>query len=66
MLGKYENGLGKSWIDPDYMKSYNDGHVNFAYLWNGMWFMTQNKCLDLQTADTDELTREIEVNTYAP
>jgi nitrate/nitrite transport system substrate-binding protein len=25
MIGQYENGLGKSWSDKNYMKFYNDG-----------------------------------------
>jgi nitrate/nitrite transport system substrate-binding protein len=28
-LGHYENGIGKSWEDPDYMKFSGDGYVNF-------------------------------------
>jgi nitrate/nitrite transport system substrate-binding protein len=33
----------KQWNDPDYMKFYNDGYVNFPFLSDGMWFMTQHK-----------------------
>lgn len=43
MLGRYENGLGKSWDDRNHMKFYNEGTVNFPYLSDGMWFMTQHK-----------------------
>ena len=43
MIGQYENGLGKSWSDKNFMKFYNDGAVNFPYLSDGMWFMTQHK-----------------------
>jgi nitrate/nitrite transport system substrate-binding protein len=43
MLGRYQNGLGKSWDDKNHMKFYNDGAVNFPYLSDGMWFMTQHK-----------------------
>jgi nitrate/nitrite transport system substrate-binding protein len=32
MLGRYENGLGKSWDDKNHMKFFNDGAVNFPYL----------------------------------
>ncbi|MBI3344143.1 MAG: ABC transporter substrate-binding protein [Gammaproteobacteria bacterium] len=62
MLGKYENGLGKSWTDPDYMKFYNDGHVNFPYLSDGMWFMTQHKRWGLLTDDPDYLAVASQVN----
>ena len=27
MLGRYDNGIGKSWDDKDHMKFYNDGHT---------------------------------------
>jgi nitrate/nitrite transport system substrate-binding protein len=43
MLGQYENGLGKQWQDPNYMKFYNGGAVNYPYLSDGMWFLTQHK-----------------------
>lgn len=43
ILGRYQNGMGKSWDDPDHMKFYNDGAVNFPYLSDGMWFLTQHK-----------------------
>jgi nitrate/nitrite transport system substrate-binding protein len=43
ILGRYQNGLGKTWDDPDHMKFYNDGKVNYPYLSDGMWFLTQHK-----------------------
>jgi len=43
MLGRYENGLGKSWDDKNHMKFFNDGAVNYPYLSDGMWFLTQHK-----------------------
>ena len=43
MLGQYDNGNGKKWQDRNYMKFYNDGLVNFPYLSDGMWFLTQHK-----------------------
>ena len=43
ILGRYTNGMGKTWDDPNYMKFYNDGAVNFPYLSDGMWFLTQHK-----------------------
>lgn len=65
MLGKYENGLGKSWTDPDYMKFYNDGRVNFPYLSDGMWFMTQHKRWGLLTEDPDYLAVASQINQIA-
>lgn len=43
ILGRYQNGLGKTWDDPDHMKFFNEGKVNFPYLSDGMWFLTQHK-----------------------
>jgi len=43
MMGRYSNGIGKSWDDPNAMKFYNEGKVNYPYLSDGMWFMTQHK-----------------------
>jgi nitrate/nitrite transport system substrate-binding protein len=43
ILGRYQNGLGKTWDDPNHMKFYNDGFVNYPYLSDGMWFLTQHK-----------------------
>ncbi len=51
--GEYENGLGKKWKDANYMKFYNDGKVNFPYLSDGMWFMTQHKRWGLLKEDVD-------------
>ena len=43
ILGRYQNGLGKTWDDPNHMKFFNDGAVNFPWLSDGMWFLTQHK-----------------------
>ncbi len=43
ILGRYQNGLGKTWDDPHHMKFFDDGAVNFPYLSDGMWFLTQHK-----------------------
>ena len=43
ILGRYQNGLGKTWDDPNHMKFFNEGTVNFPYLTDGMWFLTQHK-----------------------
>ena len=43
ILGRYQNGMGKTWDDPNHMKFYGDGAVNFPYLSDGMWFLTQHK-----------------------
>ena len=47
ILGRYQNGASgkdsKTWDDPNHMKFFNDGAVNFPYLSDGMWFLTQHK-----------------------
>jgi len=55
IMGRYQNGLGKTWDDPNYMKFYNDGAVNFPYLSDGMWFMTQHRRWGLLKDDPDYL-----------
>jgi len=62
MLGRYENGIGKVWDDKDHMKFYNDGHVTFPYLSDGMWFMTQHRRWGLLKEDPDYLTVAKKVN----
>jgi nitrate/nitrite transport system substrate-binding protein len=43
ILGRYQNGLGKTWDDPHHMKFFNDGAATYPYLSDGMWFLTQHK-----------------------
>lgn len=61
-LGHYENGLGKKWQDPNYMKFFNDGKVTFPYLSDGMWFLTQHKRWGLLKSDPDYLAVAKQVN----
>ncbi len=62
MLGQYDNGNGKKWQDAHYMKFYNDGAVNFPYLSDGMWFLTQHKRWGLLKEDPDYLAVAKQVN----
>ena len=62
IMGRYQNGLGKTWDDPNYMKFYNDGAVNFPYLSDGMWFMTQHRRWGLLKEDPDYLAVATSVN----
>ncbi len=43
ILGHYQNGMGKNWTDKNAMQFFDDGKVNFPYLSDGMWFLTQQK-----------------------
>jgi len=60
--GNYDNGIGRAWKDPDYMKFFNDGAVNFPYLSDGMWFLTQHKRWGLLKDDPDYLAVAQKVN----
>jgi nitrate/nitrite transport system substrate-binding protein len=62
ILGRYQNGLGKTWDDPNHMKFFNDGAVNFPYLSDGMWFMTQHKRWGLLKEHPDYLAVAKQVN----
>ena len=62
ILGRYENGLGKTWDDPNYMKFFNDGAVNFPYLSDGMWFLTQHKRWGLLKEHPDYLAVAKQIN----
>ena len=62
ILGRYQNGLGKTWDDPNHMKFYNEGTVNFPYLSDGMWFMTQHKRWGLLKDHPDYLAAAKQVN----
>jgi nitrate/nitrite transport system substrate-binding protein len=62
ILGRYQNGLGKTWDDPNHMKFFNDGMVNFPYLSDGMWFMSQHKRWGLVKDELDYLAIAKQVN----
>jgi nitrate/nitrite transport system substrate-binding protein len=62
ILGRYQNGLGRTWDDPNYMKFFNDGAVNFPYLSDGMWFLTQHRRWGLLKSDPDYLAVAKAVN----
>jgi nitrate/nitrite transport system substrate-binding protein len=62
MLGRYSNGLGKSWDDKNHMKFFNDGAVNYPYLSDGMWFLTQHRRWGLLKDDPDYLAVAKKVN----
>ncbi|MBH9552251.1 CmpA/NrtA family ABC transporter substrate-binding protein [Inhella gelatinilytica] len=55
ILGRYQNGLGKTWDDPRHMKFFDDGEVNYPYLSDGMWFLTQHKRWGLLKSHPDYL-----------
>lgn len=62
MSGEYDNGAGKNWKDAHAMKFFDDGAVNYPYLSDGMWFMTQHKRWGLLKDDPDYLAVAKAVN----
>jgi len=62
ILGRYQNGLGKTWDDPNHMKFFNDGAVTFPYLSDGMWFLTQHKRWGLLKEHPDYLGVAKQIN----
>ena len=62
MLGQYDNGIGRKWKDANAMKFFNEGKVNFPYLSDGMWFLTQHKRWGLLKAHPDYLAVARQVN----
>ncbi len=66
ILGRYQNGASgkdaKTWDDPNHMKFFNDGAVNFPYLSDGMWFLTQHKRWGLIKEHPDYLAVAKQIN----
>lgn len=62
MKGEYEDGKGGKWKDPDYMKFFDDGLVNFPFLSHGMWFLTQQRRWGLIKQDIDYAAVAKQVN----
>ena len=62
MLGRYNNGLGKTWDDKNAMKFFSDGNATFPYLSDAMWFLTQHKRWGLIKDDPDYLAVAKKVN----
>ena len=62
ILGRYQNGMGKTWDDPNFMKFSGDGAVNFPYLSDGMWFLTQHKRWGLVKEHVDYLAMAKQIN----
>lgn len=62
ILGRYQNGLGKTWDDPHPMRFFGDGAVPFPYLSDGMWFSTQHRRWGLLKEDIDYLAVAKQIN----
>ncbi len=55
LRGSYDDGLGRRWQDMHGLKFFDDGAVNFPYLSDGMWFLTQHKRWGLLNEHPDYL-----------
>jgi nitrate/nitrite transport system substrate-binding protein len=62
ILGRYQNGLGKTWDDKNHMKFFADGNATFPYLSDGMWFLTQHKRWGLLKDHPDYLNVAKQIN----
>lgn len=65
ILGRYHDGLGRHWEDAHHMKFFSDGAVNFPYLSDGMWFLTQHKRWGLIKDHPDYLAVASQINQTA-
>jgi nitrate/nitrite transport system substrate-binding protein len=61
-VGNYDNGNGRKWHDANAVKFFNDGKVNFPYLSDGMWFMTQFRRWGLLKSAPDYMAVASKVN----
>ncbi|RSZ60166.1 ABC transporter substrate-binding protein [Massilia atriviolacea] len=62
LLGRYDNGAGRQWTDAQALCFHADGEVNFPYLSDSMWFMTQQRRWGLLRDDPDYLGQAQAVN----
>ena len=62
MLGQYEDGRGRSWTDPLRLKFFADGEVNYPWLSDAMWLLTQFRRWGLIEQDPDYLALARQVN----
>ncbi|QCR35874.1 CmpA/NrtA family ABC transporter substrate-binding protein [Nissabacter sp. SGAir0207] len=53
MQGEYENGLGQRWQEAHPLRFFADGEVNYPWLSDGIWFLTQFRRWGLLKTDPD-------------
>jgi len=53
LLGEYSDGRGRRWTDDHSVRFHDEGAVNFPYLSDAMWFMTQQLRWGLLERDPD-------------
>ncbi|CAB3788464.1 CmpA/NrtA family ABC transporter substrate-binding protein [Pararobbsia alpina] len=62
MQGRYRNGIGRTWDDAHPLRFHAEGAVNFPYLSDAIWFMTQQKRWGMLNAHPDYLAIANRVN----
>ncbi len=62
LRGEYDDGLGRHWQDAQGLKFFDDGAVNYPYLSDGMWFLTQHKRWGLLRDHPDYLAVAQQIN----
>ncbi len=65
ILGRYQDGLGRTWDDTHPMAFFGDGAVNAPYLSDGMWFLTQYRRWGLLRDHPDYLAVASSIHRYA-
>lgn len=63
--GEYFDGLGNQWHDAHAVRFHDAGRVNYPYLSDGMWFLTQFRRWGLLHHDPDYLAVAERVNQLA-
>ena len=62
LRGDYDNGRGRRWHDRYGMRFHGGGEVNYPYLSDAMWFMTQQRRWGLLKSDPNYYRVAAEVN----
>ena len=65
LLGRYQDGLGKRWVDADRLRLYGEGEVGFPWLSDAMWFMTQQQRWGMLKDEPDYLAVARAINQVA-
>lgn len=62
LVGRYHDGHGRSWFDPDHVRFFDGGAVNYPYLSDGMWFLTQFRRWGMLSEHPDYLDAARQIN----
>lgn len=65
LRGDYDNGRGRRWHDRHGMKFFGGGEVNYPYLSDAMWFMSQHRRWGLLQSDPNYYAIASKVNQIA-